>query len=938
MNERLGLRSTALASLLWLALAVGAGAQVRVHRTLSVEDGLAHPQVLSIGEDREGFLWFGTLDGASRFDGLELVSFREEDGLPGNEVHAIFQAPGGPLFFGTSGGAAIYENGRFTRLPAESGVVGTHVRAITGGADGSVFFGTDRGIFARSPGGRYERLLVGSNTTEPEVYALRMAHDGTLYAGTLEDGLLLYRGGKLVRTLRVEDGLPGNSIRAVAEGQDGTIYLGTGYGLALYRNGAVLNPGQILGPDTHIFAITVPREGNVFFGSRLFGIFMGPPLGPFRSITTESGQNWGSVRAVYVTREGTLYFGTDRGVGVYEPHTRIESWTQGTDDLHEDFILSLAGDSAGGAYVGTGRGVAHYAAGQWRRLPPVSDLRHFILALHRGASGRLYAGSRRPEVMIYDHDRLVRTLGPREGLEGWVSAIHEGSDTLYVGTASGLYGIRNGKLTRLWKGWVTAIAQAPKGALYIGTPEGLLLYRGGVSRRAGLAGEEVLSLRQSRNGILYIATERGLSILRDGRLRTIGRRDGLRDERVSCVVEDEAGRLFLNTRRGIHVIDLAASPAVQEVLTHADGLIAARSVEGTCDRDGRGRLWFGFEGGVSAIDPRSRKLERDPPRVRLSGIELAGRKVPLPPAGQILHFEARQSLTVSFLVIDLVAPHRVRYRHRLADAGQNWNETTLRSVQYSQLAPGDHTFEVQAANESGVWGTPARLRMRVEAPFYQRGWFLPLLALALSGTGAAALAYRARHLLALERLRTTIAADLHDQIGSGLTEIAILSEMGEVSRAAATARELTARMNDVVWLINPRRDSLYQLFLRLKDSYADLFAQEGVLFHTIDLSAFEGVHLTMSYRQNLYLIFKEALHNALRHGQCREIRLDVAVRGKGLDVTLRDDGRGFDPSQVDERGDGLANMRRRAAAIGGCLILESSPGGGTTVHFQGPLR
>lgn len=933
MNKRLGTRPAALTSLLWLAFATVAGAQVHVQRTLSVKDGLAHPQVLAIGEDREGFLWFGTLDGASRFDGLELVSFREEDGLPGNEVHAIFQAPGGPLFFGTSGGTAIYENGQFTRLPAESGVADIPVRAITGVADGHVFFGTNQGVVSLSPDGRYESL-ASEKTKAPGVSALWMARDGTLYVGTWEDGLLLYQGGRLVRTLGSKDGLPGNSIRAIAEGRDGTIYMGTGHGLALYRDGVVLNPGRDLGPDAHVYAITTAPDGKVFFGAHMFGMFMGPSSGPFRPITTESGQTWSLVQAVHLTRDGTLYFGTERGVGIYELHARVESWIKGIDNLHEDAILSLVGDPAGGAYVGTGRGIAHYTAGEWRRLAPVSNLRHFVLTLHLGASGRLYAGNRRAEVMIYDHDRLVRTLGPKEGLEGWVFAIHESPDTVYIGTTSGLYAMRNEKLVRLWEGDIKAIAQAPEGALYIGTTEELLLYREGVSRRDRLEAGGVLALRQGREGTLYIVRARSLSILRDGQLRTIARQDS-----VSCMVEDEPNRLFLNTRRGIHVINPTATPIVQEVLTYADGLTAGEARRGACDRDGRGRLWFGFEsGGVSAIDPQSRKLERNPPQVRLAGLDLAGRKVPPLPAGQAFSFDRRQSLTVSFLVIDLVAPHRVRYRYRLAETGQDWSETSLRSVQYSQLPHGDHTFEVQAANESGAWGAPARLRLRVEAPFYQRGWFLPLLALTLSGTGAAALAYRTRHLLTLERLRTTIAADLHDQIGSGLTEIAILSEMGEVSRAAATARELTARMNDVVWLVNPRRDSLYQLFLRLKDSYADLFAQEGVLFHTVDLSAFEGVHLTMSYRQNLYLIFKEALHNALRHGQCREIRLDVAVRGKGLDVTLRDDGRGFDPLQVGERGDGLANMQRRAAAIGGRLILESSPGGGTTIRFQGPLR
>lgn len=767
-----------------------------------------------------------------------------------------------------------------------------------------------------------------------------MARDGTLYAGTLNNGLLLYREGRLVRTLGAKDGLPGMSIRAITEGRDGTIYLGTGHGLARYRDGAVLNPGQGLGPDTHVLAVTVAPDGTVFFGTRLYGMFLIQPSGHFLAITLENGQAWNLVQAVYLTDDGILYFGMERGVGVYDPGARVESWTQGTD-LHEDMILSLAGDSAGGVYVGTGRGAAHYMAGRWQRLSPVSDLRHFVLALHQGASGRLYAGSRRQEVMIYEHDRLVRTMGPSEGLAGMVFAIHEGPDALYAGTGEGLYKLQKGKWTQLWKGEISAIAKAPEGALYIGTSNGLILYQKGVShrwtRREGLADDKVLSLRKGRGGSLYISTGRGLSILQDGQLRTIDHRNGLSDDHVSCVVEDETGRLFLNTRRGINVID-PATAVVQEILTHDDGLIAGESHGGTCDRDGTGRLWFGFDAGASVIHPRSSKPQREASQVRLAGLELAGQKVPLPPAGQVLPLESRQSLTVSFLVIDLVAPRRVRYRHRLAGDDPAWSETPLRSVHYSRLTPGNHTFEVQAANESGVWGTPARLRLEVTAPFYERGWFLPLVVLTLSGSGALALAYRARSLLAVERLRTAIAADLHDQIGSGLTEIAILSEMGELSRAAATARELTGRMNDVVWLVNPRRDTLHQLFLRLKDSYADLFAQEGVLFRTVDLSAFEGVHLPMNYRQNLYLIFKEALHNALRHGQCREIALDVAVRGKQLDVTLRDDGQGFDLSRVDEEGDGLANMQRRAAAIGGELLLESFPGKGTTVHFMGPLR
>ncbi|HYG62386.1 MAG TPA: ATP-binding protein, partial [Thermoanaerobaculia bacterium] len=128
-----------------------------------------------------------------------------------------------------------------------------------------------------------------------------------------------------------------------------------------------------------------------------------------------------------------------------------------------------------------------------------------------------------------------------------------------------------------------------------------------------------------------------------------------------------------------------------------------------------------------------------------------------------------------------------------------------------------------------------------------------------------------------------------------------------------------------------------ELFLRLKDSYAELFSHAGVLFRTTNLLLFEHVHLPMEYRQNLYLIFKEALNNSLRHSGCREIELSVALRGRHLEVVLKDDGRGFDPGELEGRGDGLENMRRRASRIGGSLDIDSAPERGTAVAFSGPL-
>jgi signal transduction histidine kinase len=745
--------------------------------------------VLSIGEDRDGFLWFGTADGVSRFDGLAFVNFRSGDGLPNGLVEAIYQAPGGPLYFGTTGGVGIYEQGRLRPL-ADRRLAGTAVRAIIGGIGGTVYFGTPQGVVARRPDGRSELLPTGGARFRWGVLALQMGSDGTLYAGS-DDGLLIYRREKLDRVSA------GRKVRSIDEGRNGTIYLGTGGGLALYRDGAVLDAAE--GFREAVLSVREGGNDTLYLGTPSSGALSGRPPGPFRPITQDNGLTWGRVNTSHQTRDGTVYFGTDEGVGIYQPHGAIESWTWRTG-LPRGAVWSITEDARGTIRVRTLWGGARFEDGRWK------------------AEAMAGIPDRPPSLGSFRSDVLT-------------------GDTIY------------------------------------------------------------------------------------------------------CTLKDGAGRLYLSTRRGIKVIDPAVSPtAVQTTWTPADGLAGEIGMPGACHRDRAGRLWFGFGTGVSVIDPRIEKPGREPPRARISGLELAGQEILPPPAERLLELASHQKhLTVSFLALELTDPHRVRYRYRLAELDPSWRETATRAVHFSGLPPGDHIFEVAAAVGPGPWGEPARLRFRVPTPFYRTWWFLMLTPLASLAVAATVVTWRVRHLLAMERLRTAIAADLHDGIGSGLTEIAILAEIGEPSRVAGIARELTGQLSDVVWLIHPRRDSLYQLFLRLKDTYAELFAEAEILFRTADLSVFERVRLSVTCRQSLYLIFKEALHNALRHAGCREIVLDVALDGRRVEVTLTDDGRGFDPAAVGEEGDGLVNMQRRATAIGGRLILESAPGRGTVVRFTGPL-
>src|SRR3954468_10430459 len=355
------------------------------------------------------------------------------------------------------------------------------------------------------------------------------------------------------------------------------------------------------------------------------------------------------------------------------------------------------------------------------------------------------------------------------------------------------------------------------------------------------------------------------------------------------------------------------------------------------------------------VNAHSARILRDPvterprrPEARLTGVHvLQHRQSPSTKDNGIPARKDLKGYIFSFKGSDL-GVHDRKFKYRLTGQDPDWIETNRCCARYPDLRPGKYHFEVLAMNKAGFWSEPAGISMTLaEPPWWRQHWNLIVILSTVGGAGLAGGLYaaaRARRLLQMERLRVSIAADLHDQVGAGLTDIAILSEVAvlkagelpELSRVAATARELVDGLGDIVWLVNPRQDSLYELFLRLKDSYAELFAHAGAQLEVGDLSSFEGARLPMTYRQDLHLLFKEALRNTLRHSGCRRAGLTVSLRRRRLEVELRDDGRGFNPDHRRSSGEGIENMRRRAARLGGKLTVDSSPAG-TVVRFVGKL-
>jgi signal transduction histidine kinase len=302
-----------------------------------------------------------------------------------------------------------------------------------------------------------------------------------------------------------------------------------------------------------------------------------------------------------------------------------------------------------------------------------------------------------------------------------------------------------------------------------------------------------------------------------------------------------------------------------------------------------------------------------------------------------------------FVGLGFGAGEKLRYQYRLESAADDWSAPAEnRSVHYASLSPGRYRFLVRALNAQGLGSAqPAAVSFTVLPPFWMRWWFVLAAGTALAMLLYAAHRYRLGRLLELERVRTRIATDLHDDIGASLSQISILSEVarrraGDVdalqkplAEIAGASRELLASMSDIVWSINPQRDRLRDLLQRMRRFATDGFTARNIEFQFHAPEAELEGKLDPDMRRQVFLIFKESVNNILRHADCTQVEIHFAVEKAGLMLSVRDDGKGFDATQPPA-GNGLASMRQRAASLNGSLEITVDGARGTRVTLRVP--
>jgi signal transduction histidine kinase len=502
----------------------------------------------------------------------------------------------------------------------------------------------------------------------------------------------------------------------------------------------------------------------------------------------------------------------------------------------------------------------------------------------------------------------------------------DGAGTVWLGSSRGLARYRDGRFTNVGMGDgnrivpVTALHADPRGRLWVGT------------RGAGLYRSDDPAAERPRFTAYAVA-------------------DGLSSATVWCLTSDHSGNLYAGTTRGVDRLEPESGRFKR--FSVADGLAGSEVITAFRDRDGA--LWFGSFTGISRLTAQPH-VDHAPPAVWIGGLRIRGVAQPLDLLGQphvsMGRLAPHQSqVQIDYFGLSPASAELLTYQHQLEGAHSAWSAPTPdRTVNYAELAPGSYRFLVRAVDADGQASRlPASVTFAILPPLWKRGWFIGSLALLATASGYSVHRYRVKRLFEMERLRTRIASDLHDDVGSSLTQISILSEIvrtrlanpgapidDPLSRIGTLSRESVDSMSDIVWAIDPVRDTPVHLVQRMRRVAYELLGSAGVQLR-FESSGDASPRLTADVRRHVFLMFKEILNNVVRHADATAVCIEVSVAARQLHVVVSDDGRGFDTRRTTE-GQGLRSLERRTSSLGGSLQVTSSPGAGTRVALSVPAH
>lgn len=869
-------------------------------------------------------------------DGSEVTflirAWQSEDGLPSNNVRSVVQAADGYLWVATGEGVVRFDGVRFASMCED------RPRALFALEYGEVWIALVRGGLWRWSG--HEMIVVWPDPEDEQTLRVvkNVVRDarGQVFV-ECADGVYQTNGIEPpVKVAQMPD-QPGKSASNSVMGSPGDLleltdrrgwrWASGGEGLTVSKPGSKVRALDEFADGKRVAALMEDHEGNVWAATNGGGLFQIRPR-RVQVIDMEAGFKYLKARAVLEDRAGALWVANRSGGIEQFQHGRVTLFSFDEKSQSRQ-VSSICEDRDGVLWVVKENSAVYRKEGEgFVEITGDTPWTRRALAIISDADGAIWVGG--ADGVARWKDGVVKNFSQKDGLPQHPTSTLalDAQQQVWVGTA--------------------------KGAVYRG--------RESFTKVGETGGAMVSSLLPDKSGAVWATTlGGGLFLFQKGGQA----RFATPDLRLTCVLEDDFGHLWLGSLAGVFrvaksdLLDVAAGRREEPAWLHldrADGMISSEcsggfQPAGWKRRDGT--LIFPTVRGIVSVRPDGFELNEVVPEVRIEETLANGQ---VKSGAEIETGPGRTRLEFRYAALSFTAPEKARFRTRLEGLQDVWQETgPLRSVAYEAVPPGDYVFRVMAANNDGVWSEgDASITVRVLPHYWETAWFRTVAVFMLLGlaVGIGMLISRARargRVLRLEaqtaRLieRERIAQDLHDDLGASLTEISLIAGLAaedanaaKIPVIAVKAQQLVSTLDEIVWAVNPRHDTLASFVEYLNASAAELLDAAGIALRLEIAENLPEVTLDSVQRHALFLAAREALNNAVKHSGASEVRLGIHFNADGLVITIRDNGQGI-AAEDSPLSEGLRNMQARLTGIGGTCQIESDAGG-TVVVFSLGLR
>jgi signal transduction histidine kinase/ligand-binding sensor domain-containing protein len=690
-----------------------------------------------------------------------------------------------------------------------------------------------------------------------------------------------------------------------------------------------------------------------------------------------------SVNAVIEDKDGIVWIATDQGLYYNIPgRNRVVSYflseTPGYYNV-TDLIQAPDGDY----WVGTwGKGVLsigksmigdapiNYASSPYRDNDNLNMFKQ-VWGMLSHSTGKVFLGCQFGRLMIYDSKtRKTEFLIPDEAEERTIRYLEEDTKgRVWMGTQAGrIIRYENGKFTVMYNleetsmvlkilrdkqnGWMW-VASHERGlfALHPETGKPVLQF----NTQNGLFGNRVTDIEQLNDSILYVSASGILHIINknSGAVKQLSTEDGLPSNTISRLRLDAKGYVWIITANGLCHYDWRSGRFTS--FGKKDGIFLGDIVN-KCDLiDAEGNVLFAGPNALISFNPDVYYNAPPPSSALITDFKIQDNYVLMDSlsALPVIRLKPNEnSFSIYFSSLSFQNSGRFAYYYKLEGADKNWvRADATQAAHYRLLPPGKYTFYVKVENLDGVVSDKiTKLSIMVKPQFWQTGWFVSLLMMIAAMVGYGMHRLRLNKILAVEKIRARVSRDLHDDMGSTLSTINILSSMAKsklntdpkkageyIGKIGDNSQRMMEAMDDIVWSIKPDNDTMERLIARMREFATSVLEAKDIRIKFRADEALNELKPDMETRRDLFLLFKEAVNNAAKYSKATEVSIEIEGVGKKIKMRIIDNGIGFDVNKADS-GNGLGNMQRRSKTLNGQLTINSLPGHGTTIDLIAPLN